>query len=53
MNGHKSFSKGKGMRGLLIVILLAAIGVLGYLYWEEQQDSVSIELEAPEIKAPN
>lgn len=41
------------MRGLLIIILIAAVGVLGYLYWEEQQDSVSIELEAPEINTPN
>lgn len=41
------------MRGLLIVILIAAVGVLGYLYWEEQQDTVSIELEAPEINVPN
>jgi hypothetical protein len=37
------------MRGALLVILIAAIGVLGYLYWEDQQNSVSIKLEAPEI----
>jgi lipopolysaccharide export system protein LptC len=37
------------MRGVLIIILVAAIGVLGYLYWEDQQNSVSIKLEAPEI----
>lgn len=37
------------MRGLLVVILVAAIGVLGYLYWEDQQNSVSIKLEVPEI----
>jgi predicted negative regulator of RcsB-dependent stress response len=37
------------MRALLIVVLVAAVGVLGYLYWEDQQNSVSIELEAPEI----
>jgi len=40
------------MRGFLIGILVVAVGVLGYLYWEDQQDSVSIELEAPEIDAP-
>lgn len=49
----KACSKGNEMRGLLIIILIAAVGVLGYLYWEEQQDSVSIELEAPEINTPN
>jgi predicted negative regulator of RcsB-dependent stress response len=37
------------MRALLIVVLVAAVGVLGYLYWEDQQNSVSIELEAPSI----
>jgi hypothetical protein len=37
------------MRGLIIVILIAAIGVLGYLYWEEQQDTVTIELEPPSV----
>ncbi len=37
------------MRALLIVVLVAAVGVLGYLYWEDQQNSVSIKLEAPSI----
>jgi hypothetical protein len=37
------------MRGFLIGALLVAVAVLGYLYYEEQQNDVSIELEAPKI----
>jgi hypothetical protein len=41
------------MRGLFIGVLVVAVGVLGYLYWEDQQNSVSIKLEAPEISVPS
>lgn len=37
------------MRAAIVAILVVAVGVLGYLYWEDQQDTVSIELEAPEV----
>jgi hypothetical protein len=37
------------MRGFLIGVLVVAVGVLGYLYYQDQQDSVSIELEAPSV----
>jgi hypothetical protein len=37
------------MRGFLIGILVVAVGVLGYLYYQDQQDSVTIELEAPSV----
>lgn len=38
------------MRGVLIGALVVAVGVLGYLYWQDQQDTVSIELEAPKVE---
>ena len=41
------------MRGFIIGALIVAVGVLGYLYWEDQQNSVSIELEAPTIDTPS
>jgi hypothetical protein len=37
------------MRGFLIGVLVVAVGVLGYLYYQDQQNSVSIELEAPSV----
>jgi hypothetical protein len=47
---HKSNSgKETMMRGFLIGILVVAVGVLGYLYYQDQQDSVTIELEAPSV----
>jgi hypothetical protein len=41
------------MRGFIIGALVVAVGVLGYLYWQDQQNSVSIELEAPKITTPS
>lgn len=41
------------MRGFIIGALLVAVGVLGYLYWEDQQNSVTVELEAPKVTTPN
>lgn len=41
------------MRGYLIGALLVVVAVLGYLYWEEQRNDVTIELEAPRISVPN
>lgn len=41
------------MRAALIIILIVAVGVLGYLYWQDQQNSVSITLEAPEVDLPD
>lgn len=35
---------------VLVAILLIGIGVLGFLYYQEVQNDVSIELEAPEIE---
>lgn len=36
---------------LLIVVLLAAVGVLGYLYYDSQQSKVSIDLPGVKIDA--
>jgi hypothetical protein len=41
------------MRGFIIGALLVAVAVLGYLYWEDQRNSVTVELEAPRITTPN
>jgi hypothetical protein len=41
------------MRGFIIGVLLVAVAVLGYLYWEDQQNSVTVELEAPRVTTPN
>ncbi len=41
------------MRGLVIGALFVAVAVLGYLYYEETRNDVTIELEAPKIKLPN
>lgn len=41
------------MRGFIIGALIVAVAVLGYFYWQDQQNSVSIELEAPTINTPN
>ena len=35
------------MRGLIIAVLLAAVGVLGYLYWDSQHNTV---FKAPGIE---
>lgn len=35
---------------ILIVLLFVAVGVLGYLYYQETQGDVTIELNAPEIE---
>jgi hypothetical protein len=45
--------KGRKMRGFIIGALIVAVAVLGYFYWEDQQNSVSIELEAPTISTPS
>jgi hypothetical protein len=36
---------------LIIVLLLAAVGVLGYLYYESQQSTVKIDLPGVKIEA--
>jgi predicted negative regulator of RcsB-dependent stress response len=41
------------MRGFVVGALLVAVAVLGYLYWQETKNDVSIELEAPKITTPN
>lgn len=41
------------MRGFLIGALAVAVAVLGYLYWQETNDDVSITLEAPKIETPS
>ena len=41
------------MRGVLIGALVAALGILGYLYYQETQNEVSISLDAPEIETPS
>lgn len=41
------------MRAALIAVLIVAVGVLGYLYWQDSQDEISIELEAPEVETPS
>lgn len=41
------------MRGLVIGALFVAVAVLGYLYYEETRNDVTIELEAPKINLPN
>lgn len=38
------------MRGFLIGVLLVAVGVLGYLYWDSQHN-VIIKAPGVEIKA--
>jgi hypothetical protein len=40
------------MRGFLIGALLVVVGVLGYLYWEETRNEVSIKLEPPKVELP-
>jgi hypothetical protein len=42
----------QAMRGFLIGALLVAVGVLGYLYWEETRNDINIKLEAPKIDLP-
>ena len=37
------------MRGFVIGALVIAVAVLGYLYWQETRNDVSINLEAPRI----
>lgn len=40
------------MKGFLIGALVVAVAVLGYLYYQETQNDVSIKLEAPKIETP-
>jgi hypothetical protein len=40
------------MRGFLIGALLVAVGVLGYLYWDETRNEVSIKLDPPKVELP-
>jgi hypothetical protein len=44
--------RNRTMRGFLIGALLVAVGVLGYLYWEETRNEVSIKLEPPKVELP-
>jgi hypothetical protein len=41
--------KDKTMRGFIVGALAVAVVVLGYLYWQETRNDVSIKLEAPRI----
>ncbi len=35
---------------VVIVVLAAAVAVLGYLYYQERQDNVKIRLQLPGVK---
>ena len=37
------------MRGFIVGALAVAVVVLGYLYWQETRNDVTIKLEAPRI----
>jgi len=37
------------MRGIIVGALAVAVAVLGYLYWQETKNDVTIKLEAPRI----
>lgn len=41
------------MKGFVIGALIVAVGILGYLYYQETQNEVSISLEAPKIETPS
>jgi hypothetical protein len=41
--------KDKTMRGFIVGALAVAVVVLGYLYWQETRNDISIKLEAPRI----
>jgi predicted negative regulator of RcsB-dependent stress response len=38
-------------KSLMIVVLIAAVGVLGYLYYESQQPGISIKAPGVDIEA--
>lgn len=37
-------------KSLLILILILALGVVGYLYYQEQQRSAEITIELPKVE---
>ncbi len=39
------------LKSLLIIVLVAAVAVLGYLYYESQQTSVRIDVPGVKIEA--
>jgi hypothetical protein len=39
------------LKSLLIIVLIAAVAVLGYLYYDSQQNRVSIDLPGVKIDA--
>jgi hypothetical protein len=41
------------MRGFVIGVLLIGVAVLGYLYYQETRNDVTIKLEAPKVTLPN
>ncbi|WP_280950403.1 MULTISPECIES: hypothetical protein [Rhodomicrobium] len=41
------------MRGFVIGALLVVVAVLGYLYYQETRNDVTIQLEAPKVTLPN
>ena len=41
------------MRGLVVGALIVVVAVLGYLYYQETKNDVTIELEAPRVTLPN
>jgi hypothetical protein len=49
MLGSLFHGKETTMRGFVIGALVIAVAVLGYLYWQETRNEVSIKLEAPRI----
>jgi hypothetical protein len=47
--GPATQGKDRTMRGFIVGALAVAVVVLGYLYWQETRNDVSIKLEAPRI----
>ena len=39
----------KSSHGILIGILVAAVAVLGYLYYKETQDDVEVKIDVPNL----
>ncbi len=39
----------KTFQGLVMGVLIAAVGVLGYLYYEESKSDVSISIDPPKV----
>lgn len=37
------------MRGFLIGALILAVGALGYFYWVETRDDVTVKIDVPKV----